>query len=172
MPEPPLLPKRRPALPETALANGTLPRAGKYAELQCRTNFSFLEGASHGDELVNRAAELSYTALAITDRNTLAGVVRAHVAAQAVRLKLLIGAEITPEDAPPVLLYAPDIAAYSRLSRLITRGRRAAEKGDCRLSLLDIAEHAEGLLAAVVLKPGVAGAEALRSPGPEPVICR
>jgi error-prone DNA polymerase len=155
MPEPPLLPKRRPALPENTLANGATPRARKYAELQCRTNFSFLEGASHGDELVNRAAELGYTALAITDRNTLAGVVRAHVAAQAVGLKLLIGAEITPEDAPPVLLYTPDITAYGRLSRLITRGRRAAEKGECRLSLADVAEHAEGLLAAVVLDPSL-----------------
>src|SRR5262245_2778135 len=153
MPEPPLLPKRRPALPETALANGTKPRVHKYAELQCRTNFSFLEGASHPDELVNRTAELGYTALAITDRNTLAGVVRAHVAAETVGLKLLIGAEITPADAPPVLLYAPDIAAYGRLSRLITRGRRAAEKGECRVSLADVAEHAEGLLAAVVLEP-------------------
>jgi error-prone DNA polymerase len=153
MPEPPLLPKRRPALPENVSANEATPRAWKYAELQCRTNFSFLEGASHPDELATRAAELGYTALAITDRNTLAGVVRAHVAAQAAGLKLLIGAAITPEDASPVLLYAPDIAAYGRLSRLITRGRRAAEKGECRLSLADVAEHAEGLLAAVVLEP-------------------
>src|SRR6266700_3548497 len=122
----------------------------RYAELRCKTNFSFLEGASHPDELATRAAELGYAALAITDRNSLAGVVRAHVAAKPLGLKLLIGAEITPEDAPPVLLYAPAIKAYARLSRLITRGRRAAEKGECRLSLADIAEHAEGLLAAVI----------------------
>jgi len=125
-------------------------RADCYAELRCKTNFSFLEGASHPDELATRAAELGYAALAITDRNSLAGVVRAHVAAKPLGLKLLIGAEITPEDAPPVLLYAPDIKAYARLSRLITRGRRAAEKGECRLSLADVAEHAEGLLAAVI----------------------
>src|SRR5258708_29315752 len=104
-----------------------------YAELRCKTNFSFLCGASHADELAVRAAELGYAALAVTDLNTLAGIVRAHAAAKAVGLKLLIGAEITPEDAPAVLLYAPDIRAYGRLSRLITRGRRAAGKGKCPL---------------------------------------
>src|SRR5215471_18348573 len=101
----------------------------RYVEPCCKTNFSFLEGASHPDELATRAAELGYAALAITDRNSLAGVVRAHVAAKPRGLKLLIGAEITPEDAPMVLLYAPDIKAYGRLARLITRGRRSAEKG-------------------------------------------
>src|SRR5438067_2283152 len=76
-----------------------------YAELHCHTNFSFLEGASHADELVARAAELGYTALAITDRNSLAGVVRAHEAAKKIEppLKLLIGARVTPVDASPVL---------------------------------------------------------------------
>src|SRR3990172_10988299 len=70
-----------------------------YAELHSKTNFSFLEGASHPDELVGRAAELGYRALAITDRNSLAGVVRAHVAAKEVGLPLLIWGEITPGDA-------------------------------------------------------------------------
>src|SRR4029077_7887582 len=77
-----------------------------YAELHCKTNFSFLEGASHPDELVCRAAELGYAALAITDRNSLAGVVRPHAAAKEMRLKLLIGAEVTPFDAPTVVLLA------------------------------------------------------------------
>src|ERR1700749_1826806 len=94
----------------------------RYAELHCKTNFSFLEGASHPDELVARAAELGYAALAITDRSSLAGVVRAHAAAKQVGLKLLIGAEITPLDAPPLLLWVTDRAAYGRLSRLITCG--------------------------------------------------
>ena len=67
-----------------------------YAELHAKTNFSFLEGASHPDELVGRAAELGYAALAVTDRNSLAGVVRAHQAAKEAGLKLLVGAEITP----------------------------------------------------------------------------
>jgi error-prone DNA polymerase len=121
-----------------------------YVELHCQSNYSFLRGASHPDELVNRAAELGYVALAVTDHNSLAGVVRAHTAAKAVGLKLLIGAEITPEDSPPVLLYAPDRIAYGRLTRLITRGRRLAEKGDCLLHFQDVAEHAEGLLAVVL----------------------
>ena len=120
---------------------------GGYAELHCKTNFSFLEGASHPDELVARAAELGYHSLAITDRNSLAGIVRAHAAAKQVGLKLLIGAEIVPVDAPPVVLLATDRQAYGRLARLITRGRRNAEKGDCRLTFDDLAEHSDGLLA-------------------------
>ncbi|MCR4414920.1 MAG: error-prone DNA polymerase [Thermoguttaceae bacterium] len=124
-----------------------------YAELHAKTNFSFLEGASHPDELVARAAELGYAALAVTDRNSLAGVVRAHVAAKEVGLKLLVGAEITPEDAPAVVLLATDRAAYGRLARLITLGRRRAEKGQCRLEFRDVAELSAGLLACVVPEP-------------------
>ena len=78
---------------------------GAYAELHCRTNFSFLEGASHADELVARAVELNLAALAVTDRNTLAGVVRVHAAAKPAGLKVLIGSEITPEDAPSLLVW-------------------------------------------------------------------
>jgi error-prone DNA polymerase len=152
MPEPPLYSKRIPVwkLPVNGKANGRLSHPVGYAELHCKTNYSFLEGASHPDELAKRAADLGYTALAITDVNSLAGVVRAHVAAKAVGLKLLIGAEIRPEDAAPVLLYAPTLSAYRHLSRLITRGRRSAEKGESRLTFSDIAEHAEDLLAAVI----------------------
>ena len=126
--------------------------APRYAELQCCTNYSFLRGASHADELVAQAAGFEYAALAVTDHNSLAGVVRAHVAAKAAGLKLVIGAEIVPDDAPPVLLYAPDRKAYGRLSSLISRGRRSAEKGDCQLQFQDLADHAEGLLA-ILLSP-------------------
>ncbi len=121
-----------------------------YAELHAKSNFSFLEGASHPEELVERAVELHYAALAVTDRNSLAGVVRAHVAAKEHGLKLIIGAEITPEDAPPVVLWPTDRAAYGRLARLITRGRRRAEKGECRLTLEDVAAHSDGLIAGVL----------------------
>ena len=128
-----------------------------YAELHAKSNFSFLEGASHPEELVERAAELHYGALAVTDRNSLAGVVRAHVAAKEHGLKLVIGAEITPEDidhdhgymVPAVVLWPTDRAAYGRLARLITRGCRRAEKGACRLTLDDIAAHSDGLIAGV-----------------------
>src|SRR5437867_1856482 len=121
-----------------------------YAELHCKTNFSFLEGASHADELVARAKELGYAALAVTDRESLAGIVRAHIAAKETGLKLLIGAEMHPTDAAPVVLWATDRKSYGRLSRLITVGRRRAEKGKCQLTLADIAEHAEGLIAGIV----------------------
>jgi error-prone DNA polymerase len=108
-----------------------------------------LEGASHADELVNRAIELGYSALAITDRHSLAGVVRAHAAAKESDLKLLIGAEIVPVDGPRVVLLATDRAAYGRLARLLTLGRRRAPKGECELTIEDIAQHSSGLLAAV-----------------------
>jgi len=144
-------------MPDPPLSNMRPPVAGfspgwvraRYAELHCKTNFSFLEGASHPDELVVRAAELGYTALAVTDRNSLAGVVRAHMAAKQVGLKLLIGAELTPDDAPPLVVWATDRASYGRLARLITCGRRRAAKGEFQLTLADIAQHSAGLLAAV-----------------------
>lgn len=143
-------PKRQPILNAKLAARDAQPR---YAELYCKTNFSFLEGASHPDELVAQAAALGYHALAITDRNSLAGVVRAHVAARQAGLKLLIGAEITPLDAPPVVLLATDRQAYGRLTRLITRGRRNAAKGECRLTFDDVAEHGAGLLAGALGAP-------------------
>src|SRR5688500_1152330 len=113
MPDPPVS-NKRPRLMEAAFAPLA---AGGYAELHARTNFTFLSGASHPYELVQRAAELGYTALAITDVNSLAGVVRAHGAAKQLGQKLILGAEITPHDGPPVVLWATDRAAYGRLSR-------------------------------------------------------
>src|SRR5262245_31668163 len=122
----------------------------RYAELHCKTNFSFLEGASHPDELVATAHAHGYAALAVTDRNSLAGVVRAHVEAKECGLKIIIGAEIHPSDAPPVVLWATDRKSYGRLCRLITVGRMRAEKGSCELWFEDIARHAEELVAGVV----------------------
>ncbi len=122
----------------------------RYAELHCKTNFSFLEGASFADELVAKAKELELSALGITDRNSLAGVVRAHAAAKVAGVKVLIGAEIFPEDAPSVLVYPTDRHAYGRLTSLITLGCRRAEKGQCRLALQDVAEHAQGQIGLIV----------------------
>ena len=129
----------------TARSNAAL----SYSELHCKTNFSFLEGASHASELVDRAVELGYKALAITDRNSLAGMVRAHTACKKGNLKLIVGAEITPVDAPHVVLWATDRKSYGQLCRLITVGRRRAAKGECELTFDDIAEHAQGLLAGI-----------------------
>jgi error-prone DNA polymerase len=133
-----------------------------YAELWCKTNFSFLEGASSAADLVGTAAQQGYRALAITDRQSLAGIVRAHQAAKTAGLKLLIGAEMTPTDGAPVVLLAMNLEGYRNLSRLITRGRRNAEKGQCLLNVSDIAEHAGDLLA-LVPAPGAAAREALRT---------
>jgi error-prone DNA polymerase len=121
-----------------------------FSELHCKTNFSFLSGASHADELVTRAIELGYHALAITDENTLAGVVKAFGAARKTDLKLIIGAEIVLEDAPPVVLWASDRKAYGRLSRLLTVGRKRAAKGECRIRFEDVVEFSEGLLAGAI----------------------
>jgi error-prone DNA polymerase len=152
MPEQPE-PRRQPKLHEArspegdASAEPSVAKHRRYAELHCRSNYSFLEGASHPDELVNRAHELGYSALAIADRNTLAGVVRAHEAARETDLKLLIGAEVIASNCSPLVLLATDQDAYSRLSTLLTVGRRNAPKGECHLSQRDIEDHADGLLA-------------------------
>lgn len=122
----------------------------RYAELHCLTNFSFLEAASHPEELVAQAAQLGYSALAITDRNTLAGIVRAYTATKDHRVKIIVGSEIRPIDAPPVVLWAKNREGYANLCRMITLGRRQAPKGECRLTLEDLSKHTEGLLAGVV----------------------
>ena len=100
-----------------------------YAELHCLSNFSFLRGASHPEELVERAQALGYSALALTDECSVAGAVRAHLAAKEARLPLVIGSEFTLTDGLKLLLYATDRASYGDLTQLITRGRRNAKKG-------------------------------------------
>jgi error-prone DNA polymerase len=149
MPEQPHRKLHVPA-PISAPPPGSTPPV-RAVELHCKTNFSFLEGASHPDELVNQAAALGYAGLAVTDRNSVAGVVRAHVAAKTIGLKLIIGAEVTMGDAGPIVLWAMNREGYGRLCRLLTRGRRLAPKGECRLAFADVAEHSEGLLAGVLL---------------------
>jgi error-prone DNA polymerase len=126
----------------------------RYAELHAKTNFSFLQGASHPDELAMRAAELGMAALAVTDRNTLAGVVRAHTAAKQLQLSLVIGAEIDLVDAPSVVLWTTDRASYGRLARLITIGHRQASKGEFRLTFDELASCSQGLLAGVLPRHG------------------
>ncbi len=116
----------------------------RYAELQVTTNFSFLRGASHPEEMAGRAAALGLAAVAITDRNTLAGVVRAHVAAKDAGVRAIAGARLDFSDAPSVLCLPADRAAYGRLSRLITLGRMRAPKGECDIALADFLDHAEG----------------------------
>ena len=115
-----------------------------YAELQVTTNFSFLRGGSHPHELVIAAAHAGLSAIAIADRNTLAGVVRAHLAAKDLGLKLVVGARLDLQDAPSLLCFPTDRAAYGRLCRLLSLGQGRAEKGACHLNLRDVAAYAEG----------------------------
>ena len=118
-----------------------------YAELHCITNFTFLRGASHPEELVARAQELDYTALAITDECSLAGMVRAHVEAKKWGFRILVGSEFNLDDGLRFVLLATDRSSYGCLAALITRGRRSAVKGRYRLTRADIADGVAGCLA-------------------------
>ena len=124
-----------------------------YAELHCLSNFTFLRGASHPEELVTRAHELGYAALAITDECSLAGIVRAHVAAKACGLKLIVGSEIRFADGPGIVLLATDRTGYGNLSELITKGRRSDIKGRYSLALSDIQNGLPGCLALLLPDP-------------------
>src|ERR687890_2382053 len=116
-----------------------------YVELGVSSPFSFLRGASDAIELVRVALGQGYDAIGIADRNTLAGVVRMHSAAKAAGVKPLIGCRLDLTDAPSLLAYPVDREGYGRLSRLLSLGKMRAEKGECELSLQDVAEHAAGI---------------------------
>ncbi|MDA1118872.1 MAG: error-prone DNA polymerase, partial [Proteobacteria bacterium] len=127
----------------------------EYTELHCLSNFSFLRGASHPEELVERAAALGYSALALTDECSLAGVARAHVAARERWFKLIIGSELELEDGMRLVLLATDRRSYGALSTLITAGRRRERKGAYRLARADVeAGAASGLLALLLRGDG------------------
>ena len=121
-------------------------------KLDVTTNFSFLRGASHPDELVYRAAELGTVAIAITDINSVAGVVRAHQAAKESGIQLCVGARLRFTDAPDVLVWAENREGYASLCRLLTVGKRRAEKGSCILHHNDLLVSPAGLLAALVCR--------------------
>ncbi|MFV3075230.1 error-prone DNA polymerase [Niveispirillum fermenti] len=127
---------------------------GNYVDLQVTSNFSFLRGGSHPHELALAAAGLGRRTIAITDHDTLAGAVRMHVACRQHRLRLVVGCRLTLADAPPVLCYPTDRAAYGRLTRLLTLGKRRGGKGECHLALADLAAGAEGLILAVLAPDG------------------
>ncbi|TMG75701.1 MAG: PHP domain-containing protein, partial [Betaproteobacteria bacterium] len=121
-----------------------------YAELHCLSNFTFLRGASHPEELVKRAAGLGYSALAVTDECSLAGAVRAHIAAKEVGLPLVIGSEIRLNDGLKLVMLATDREGYGDLSELITRGRRRSKKGSYSLGRSDLDGTLSGCLALLV----------------------
>src|SRR3954469_17188146 len=138
-----------------------------YAEIGITTNFSFLRGGSHPQEYVHQAGELRLSVIGIADHNTLAGVVRAYKEFDNPELKhkakLLIGSRLVFNDGTPdILVYPRDRAAYGRLCQLLTRGKRAAEKGECHLTLHDLWEFVEGQLLVVTLPHRFEAAKALK----------
>jgi error-prone DNA polymerase len=117
----------------------------KYTELQVTSNFSFLKGASHPHELIEQAVALGYDKIAITDHNTLAGIVRAHAAAKEAGIKIIVGCKLDLLDGSSLLAYPSDKAAYSRLTNLLTTGNLRAEKGKCFLYKKDVYEFSKGM---------------------------
>ncbi len=128
-----------------------MPTSAPYAELQITTNFSFLRGASHVEEIFAQAHYLGYDTLAVTDRNSLAGIVQAHQRATETGIRLVVGCRLDMRDSCPVLVYPTSRAAYAKLCRLLSRGKARAGKGACDLAWADLAEYGEGLL--VILLP-------------------
>jgi len=122
----------------------------KYAELQATSHFSFLRGASSAEELFATAATLGIEAMAVVDRNSLAGVVRAHEAASVTGVRLIVGCRLDLEDFPSILVYPTDRAAYGRLCRLLSLGKQRAGKGKCSLFFDDLIAWSEGLIAVLV----------------------
>lgn len=116
----------------------------KYTELQVTTNFSFLRGASHPEEIVEQAATLGYTEIAITDWNTFAGIVRGHVAAKKLGIRIIPACRLDIMDAPPLLAFPANVDAYARISALLTIGNLRTEKGKCLLYKRDVFSHAKG----------------------------
>src|SRR5271166_1597363 len=141
-----------------------------YAELQVTSNYSFLRGASHIEELFAQASLLGLTALGITDRNSLASIVRAHQRAADTGIRLIIGCRLDLTDGPAVLVYPTDRPAYARLCRLLTIGKRRAGKRGCTLAWPDLAAHGDGLIAILLADtqaataPGVIAQAALNAP--------
>jgi len=121
-----------------------------FAELVTTTNFSFLRGASHPHEMVGQAAQLGLAAIGIADRNTLAGVVRAHQAAKEYGMRLLVGARLVSTDGFEAVCYPTDRAAYGRLCRLLTTGNRRANKGECLFTFEEMLVESQGQIFIVI----------------------
>ena len=122
----------------------------RYAELQCTSHFSFLRGASSCEELFAQAAYLGIREMAIVDRNSLAGIVRAHVAAKEAGIRLIVGCRLDFTDGMAVLAYPTDRPAYARLCRLLSLGKKRGGKAQCKLDWSDLAAYGEGLIAILV----------------------
>ena len=123
-----------------------------YTELQITSNFTFLRGASHPEEMVEHAATLGYNSIAITDRNTLAGIVRAYAAAKKCGIRVINGCHLDLLDGYDLLVYPTNINGYSKLCQLISTGNLRAEKGQCHLYKADVFAYAKDMKL-IVLPP-------------------
>ena len=124
-----------------------------YTELQCTSNFSFLRGASHPEELVEQAAVYGYKEIAITDRNSLAGIVRGHAAAKKKGMRIIPACRLDLLDGPSLLAYPTNQPAYAQLSGLLTLGNLRAEKGCCHLYREDVYSYAKGIKFIIIPPP-------------------
>lgn len=122
----------------------------RCAALWCKSNYSFLEGASHPEELVERASELGFTAIAITDRDGMYGVVRAHLRARELGIKLIVGSELTLQGGGTILVLCRSKQGYAGLCRLISRGRCRNPKGESSVVVEEICDHAHGNIAVLL----------------------
>ena len=136
-----------------------------YAELGARSNFSFLDGASHPEELLETARVLGLAGLGLCDSNSLAGVVRGHVAAKAAGLRFVVGCRLVLQNGSTWLAWPTDRAAYGRLTALLSQGRMQAPKGECRVERDDLLAAAAGWVLAAVppAEPDAAFAARLRA---------
>lgn len=128
-----------------------------YAELQVTSNFSFLRGGSHPEELIDWAVHLGYKAIAVTDRNTMAGIVRAHAAAKGKDIRFIPACRLDLLDGPSLLAYPTDKDAYSLLTALLTLGNMRTEKGKCDLYREDVYAHAKGMKFVIVPPDSLTG---------------
>lgn len=119
----------------------------EYVELHCHSNFSFLDGAAHPEELIEQAAELGYRSLALTDHNGLYGIVRFNQRARQLGIKPIFGAEVTLDDNSHLLLLVKDASGYANLSQLIAKSQLSHKKGEPKVAILDLDTHREGLIA-------------------------
>ncbi len=140
-----------------AATNGFVSPAPSYAPLWCKSNYSFLEGASHPEELVEACRRLDLPSLVLTDRNGVYGIVRAHVRARELDVHLVVGSQVSLRDGSEILLLVQNRDGYAQLCRLLTAGHLRGAKGNCRVSWEEVCRHSPGLIALWIGGSGSSG---------------
>ncbi len=130
-----------------------------YVPLWVKSNYSFLEGASHPDELVEEAHRLGFHTMALTDRDGVYGMVRAHVSARELGVKIIVGSQVTLFDDTKILLYAMTRQGYGHLCRLLSQGRLRSPKGESRVYWREVCEHAGDVIAVLPFSDSILARE-------------